>query len=135
MLKNRSIPQSVIIPEIPYPDVLEAAAWLCSNFGFSERLRIGNHRIQLKFNEGDLILTGLAPGPVPRHSIMVRLNNIDEHYAQSVRKSVTIINPPADYPYGERQYTAVDPAGHHWTFSQTLLDVDPAQWGGRVIKK
>ncbi len=32
--------------------------------------------------------------------------------------------------YGERQYNAEDPWGHQWTFSQTLADVDPADWGG-----
>jgi uncharacterized glyoxalase superfamily protein PhnB len=42
-------------------------------------------------------------------------------------------DPPADYPYGERQYTAIDPAGHTWTFSQTIKDVDPADWGGVLL--
>jgi uncharacterized glyoxalase superfamily protein PhnB len=37
---------------------------------------------------------------------------------------------PADFPYGERQYTVQDPGGHIWTFSQTIADVDPAAWGG-----
>ncbi len=37
---------------------------------------------------------------------------------------------PTDFPYGERQYTAEDPAGHQWTFSQTLADVAPEEWGG-----
>lgn len=129
------MPQSVIIPEIPYPDVLEAADWLCSNFGFSVRLRIGNHRVQLKFNQGDLVITGPSPMPVPHHSIMVRLSNIDHHYAQTVLKGVKIVNPPADHPYGERQYTALDLAGHHWTFSQTVMDVDPAEWGGSETKE
>jgi uncharacterized glyoxalase superfamily protein PhnB len=31
---------------------------------------------------------------------------------------------------GERQYTAEDPAGHQWTFSETLADVAPGDWGG-----
>jgi uncharacterized glyoxalase superfamily protein PhnB len=39
---------------------------------------------------------------------------------------------PTDFEYGERQYAAEDPAGHHWTFSQTLDDVDPATWGGTL---
>ena len=37
---------------------------------------------------------------------------------------------PTDHVYGERQYSAEDPWGHRWTFSQTLADVDPADWGG-----
>jgi uncharacterized glyoxalase superfamily protein PhnB len=39
---------------------------------------------------------------------------------------------PTDFEYGERQYTAADPAGHQWTFSETLADVDPASWGGEL---
>ena len=27
---------------------------------------------------------------------------------------------PTDFEYGERQYNAEDPAGHQWTFSETL---------------
>jgi len=34
--------------------------------------------------------------------------------------------PPTAYPYGERQYTAEESAGHRWTFSQSIGDVDPA---------
>jgi len=33
---------------------------------------------------------------------------------------------------GERQYTAEDPAGHQWTFSETLADVSPEEWGGTL---
>ena len=40
---------------------------------------------------------------------------------------------PTDFPYGERQYTAQDPAGHQWTFSQTLADVAPSEWGGELL--
>ena len=35
-----------------------------------------------------------------------------------------------DYEYGERQYETEDLAGHRWTFSQTLRDVAPEEWGG-----
>lgn len=38
-----------------------------------------------------------------------------------------------DHPYGERQYVAEDPGGHRWTFSQSLVDVDPASWGGTPV--
>ena len=40
------------------------------------------------------------------------------------------MQPPADYPYGERQYTAADLDGNHWTFSETIADVAPEEWGG-----
>jgi len=35
MLSNRSIPRATVIPVLAYPDVNQAAAWLCDAFGFS----------------------------------------------------------------------------------------------------
>jgi uncharacterized glyoxalase superfamily protein PhnB len=40
---------------------------------------------------------------------------------------------PTDMPFGERQYTAEDLEGHHWTFSETLTDIAPEEWGGKTI--
>ena len=37
---------------------------------------------------------------------------------------------PSDFPYGERQYNVQDLAGHFWTFTQSIADVDPKEWGG-----
>jgi len=47
MLSNRSIPRAIVIPVIAYPDVNQAAAWLCDAFGFSVRLRIGEGTLTL----------------------------------------------------------------------------------------
>jgi hypothetical protein len=71
VLKNRSMPPSVVIPELAYPDVREAVDWLCRSFGFVERLRIGNHRAQLSFGEGSVIVTGqrVDPGASPPESL------------------------------------------------------------------
>ena len=42
---------------------------------------------------------------------------------------------PTDFEYGERQYQAEDPAGHRWTFSETLRDVAPEEWGGISVTR
>ena len=36
-------------------------------------------------------------------------------------------------PFGERQYTAEDLVGHQWTFSETLADMAPEEWGGETV--
>jgi uncharacterized glyoxalase superfamily protein PhnB len=133
VLKNRSMPPGEIIPEIPYADVRQAVDWLCSRFGFSERLRIGDHRAQLSFGQGSIVVTKGGGGTSGDCAIMLRVANVDEHYERAVRLGVKILKPPADYAYGERQYTAEDPGGHRWTFSQTIQDVDPTEWGGRLF--
>jgi uncharacterized glyoxalase superfamily protein PhnB len=129
---NRSMPSSVIIPELPYPDVREAVDWLCRSFGFMERLRIGNHRAQLIFGEGSIVVTQGSDSSAAC-AIMVRVDNVDNHYTRIRQSETHIISPPTDYPYGERQYTVEDLGGHRWTFSQTIEDVDPAVWGGTLF--
>lgn len=133
MNPNRSMPSSVIIPELPYPDVREATDWLCRSFGFAERLRIGTHRTQMTWGTGSIVVTqGSAVSTTC--AIMVRVDDLDTHYAHTVQAGVHILNPPRQYPYGERQYTAEDLGGHRWTFSQTTADVDPAVWGGVLLE-
>lgn len=51
MLANRSIPACAVIPELAYPDLTQAIHWLTTAFGFTLRIRIGDHRAQL--NVGD----------------------------------------------------------------------------------
>ena len=64
------------------------------------------------------------------HSVVVRVEDINRHHDHATQRGAVILRPPADYPYGERQYTAQDLAGHSWTFSQSIVDVAPEEWGG-----
>jgi uncharacterized glyoxalase superfamily protein PhnB len=134
---NRSIPRSAVIPVLIYPDVRQAVAWLTDAFGFAERVRIGeNHRSQLSFGDGAVIVGDVRhdrrpprPGEVT-HSVVVRVDAVDVHCERAREQGATILMEPTDFEYGERQYTAEDPAGHQWTFSETLRDVAPEEWGG-----
>lgn len=65
-------------------------------------------------------------------SIMVRVKDVNSHYKRSRERNARILILPADYPYGERQYTVEDLARHQWTFSQSVSDVDPLAWGGSL---
>jgi uncharacterized glyoxalase superfamily protein PhnB len=140
MKHNRSIPPSTVIPVLIYPDVREAVDWLAGAFGFVERLRIGeNHRSQLSVGEGAVIVGDVRgerrpprPGEVT-HSVMVRVEDADAHFERAKANGARIVKEPTDFQYGERQYTAEDPAGHQWTFSETLNDVAQEEWGGTPI--
>ncbi len=140
MIANRSMPPGIIIPELAYHDVVTAAAWLCKTFGFQERLRIGNHRCQLIFGEASVIMVALSGGGAFRpqgdktmHSIMVRVGDVDAHYEHAKRAGAHILHAPETYPFGERQYTVEDLGGHVWTFSQSVADVAPEEWGGKLV--
>lgn len=113
----------------------QAAAWLCDAFGFTVRLRIGNHRVQLNVGEGALTLRELRPNEIGAplgvgHSITIRVEDADAHCRRARDHGARITQEPVTHPYGERQYNAEDFAGHAWTFSQSVADVAPEDWGG-----
>jgi uncharacterized glyoxalase superfamily protein PhnB len=140
MQNNRSIPAATVIPVLIYPDVRAAVAWLSAAFGFVERVRIGeDHRAQLQLGDGALIVGDVRgdrrpprPGEVT-HSVTVRVEDARAHCEQARENGALILMEPTDFEYGERQYSAEDPAGHQWTFSQTLADVAPEEWGGELV--
>jgi uncharacterized glyoxalase superfamily protein PhnB len=136
VIANRSVPTATVIPVVAYPNVAEAADWLVHAFGFKVRLRIADHRVQLVFGDGAVVLTGGGgeSGVVVTHSVLVRVDDVDSHHEQAVQHGARILSPPTDYSYGERQYTAEDGGGHHWTFSQSIADVDPVDWGGVLVE-
>ncbi len=135
-MRNRSTPDAVVIPVLCYDDVGAAAAFLCRTFGFTERLRIGTHRIQLLYGQGAIIVTdrgSAAPnGAMGSHSVHVRVDDVDAHCRRAREHGAHIVSEPTDFPFGERQYSAQDPGGHRWTFSQPIADVAAESWGAKV---
>ncbi len=131
------MPQATVIPVLVYPDVREAVDWLVAAFGFVENVWIGeNHRAQLSYGDGGLIVADVGGGRrAPQrgeitHSVVVRVDDAHAHCCRAREHGAQILMEPTDFEYGERQYHAEDPAGHQWTFSQTLRDTAPEDWGG-----
>ena len=141
MKQNRSIPSATVIPVLIYPDVRAAVAWLEQAFGFVERLKIGeDHRSQLRVGENGAVIVGdVRHDRVPprageaTHSVTVRVEDCDAACERARTHGARILSEPRSYEYGERQCTVEDLAGHQWTFSETLDDVDRAAWGGELV--
>lgn len=137
MIRNRSIPQSTVIPQVAYPDVRRAAAWLCDAFGFRVRLLIGNHRVQLHVGDGALVVTeqrNPESARIGETSVMVRVEDVNAHHERARQHGAVITRTPQDYPYGERQYSAQDFNGYTWTFTQSIADARPEDWGGEPVE-
>ena len=134
MLKNRSVPPCTVIPVLYYTDPGAAADWLCKAFGFRIRLRVGNHRIQMKAGEGCFIVAEGDASPDNAHATMVRVEDAHAHCEHARRNGANITSPPTDHFYGERQYNAIDFAGHRWTFTQSIADAAPEAWGGTPVE-
>ena len=129
---NRTMPDCAVIPELVYDDVIAAIDWLCDAFGLVERWRVGDHRAQLSIGRCTVAVTEprtskVLPG---RNSLLVCVLDATAHGERSRARGATIIAEPKDFRYGERQYTAEDLGGHHWTFSESIADVAPEDWGG-----
>jgi len=139
MLINRTTGSASVIPELVYGDVEQAIGWLCETFGFAELWRAGSHRARLEFGSGVVIIADDDPlhgrsaprrGEPHSHAVMVRVDDVDAHHERARQHGAVILSPPADYSYGERQYSAEDLAGHRWTFTQAIADLAPEDWGG-----
>ena len=142
---NRSAPTATVVPVLIYEDVDKAIDWLCGAFKFKERLRMARSdgrvaHAQLSVGEGAVMLG--APGaefrpPHPNEVnqyVIVRVEDVDRHFEHAKRFGARIVQPPTNMPFGERVYTAADPAGHRWTFSQSIADVPPERWGARAAQ-
>lgn len=143
MIGNRSAPECTVVPVLIYDDVATALDWLCGAFGFEERLRAPGRdgrivHAQLVVGDGAIMLGQAGaeysvphPGVVHQY-VHVRVPDVDPHHEHASASGARIIQPPTNMPFGERQYVAEDPAGHRWTFTESVADVAPEEWGARV---
>ena len=140
MVVNRSAPRTTVVPVLVYEDVGRAIDWLCATFGFTERLRAGSPGggiVHAQLEVGDCaVMLGRQGGefraPHPsqvNQYVVVHVANVDAHHDHARQCGARILKQPADMPFGERQYTAEDCGGHRWTFSQSIRDVAPEEWG------
>ena len=134
MPTNRSMPPGPVIPELAYADVPAAAQWLSKAFGFVERLRIGSHRIQMLVGAGSIVVVEADSSGIAASSrVMVPVDDVDVHYEAARAAGAKVSGEPTTYPFGERQYSAIDLGGHRWTFTQSVADSDPTSWGGELV--
>lgn len=141
MKHNRSIPPVAVIPVLVYPDVRAAVAWLSEAFGFVERVRIGeSHRAQMSIGtDGAMIVADVArerhapQADIVTHEIKVRVADVDAQFERARAAGATVLEPPIDREYGERECTVADLAGHRWQFSETLRDVSPEEFGCQTV--
>ena len=129
-----------IVPYLAYRDAPAAIEFLCAAFGFSKGLvilgpedgQIGHaelHRdgetLMLSSEyEPAMMQSPLAARGMVNASLNIYVDDVDAHFAQAKAAGAEIVSEPADQFYGDRTYTAVDPEGQRWSFSQHIEDVD-----------
>ena len=133
MRLNRSVPPCPVIPVLCYPDPAAAADWLAKAFGFTVRLRIANHRIQMRAGEGCFTIREGDALPNQSCTVQVRIEDVPAHCERARNAGAKILTEPVEHIYGERQYNAEDFYGHRWDFTETIRDVEPESWGGTSV--
>jgi uncharacterized glyoxalase superfamily protein PhnB len=142
MMQNRSAPQARIVPVLTVRDVRAAVAWYAEVFGLVEHVRIGEgHRAQLGLPGGaaaELIVAEVRPGrraPTAdrSHQVMLKVEDANAVRSAAIRRGAVETAPLRDWEYGERQAAIIDPFGHEWVITQTLVDTAPEQWGGQTV--
>ncbi|ROO84221.1 putative glyoxalase superfamily protein PhnB [Actinocorallia herbida] len=112
-----------IYPVVPYRDVAGAIAFLCEALGFAPHLvvkdpagRVQHAELALDDGAGGLVMPIESADPAPMW-LIVRVADLDGHHARAVAAGARVLHEPRATGYGGRDYTVVDPAGHHWTVS------------------
>ena len=54
----------------------------------------------------------------------------DAAWKRAVGAGATVVMPLDDMFWGDRTGRLEDPFGHQWELTQTVRDVEPAEWGG-----
>lgn len=130
-ISNRTMPSSSVIPVLTCRDFDNTITWLTEVFGFRERWRVDEHRAQLTFGNSTIVITKQATDlEIHNSAMLVRVDDVMQHFKEVRDKGVTVLRAPQVFPYGEMQYTVEDIDGTIWTFSESVKDVAPEEWGG-----
>ena len=155
MNPNRSMPNAKLTPSLTYPDMVAAIGWLTQVFGFREVWRIENHGALLQFEGTEVFVreprlvgtakagaaepVAAAAGAACLGSMLWRLEgdppDLDRYFETVVGRGAQVLQQPVDEVYGERQFVVADIGGHHWTFSTTIKDLAPEDWGATISFK
>jgi uncharacterized glyoxalase superfamily protein PhnB len=119
-----------------YEDPAAALDWLVAAFGFRERFRhVGPEgwvdHAELEVGDG-LVMLGKPDAGFrsPRSLggatslVHVYVDSVPDHCARARAAGATIRTEPAEKPYGTIQYSAADPEGHLWLFSEQIREPD-----------
>ena len=128
-----------VAPYLLYEDPAAALAWLADAFGFRERFRHENEagvvdHAEMELEDG-LIMLG-NPGSdyrSPRRLggttavVHAYVDDITAHFERAKAAGAEIEREPSPRPYGTIQYSAVDPEGQVWIFSEQVAEPEP-EW-------
>ena len=147
MTKNQS--RQSVVPYMCVKDAADALAFYRRAFGAKEAFRltepgsgrighaefdIGNSRVMISDEYPDF--GALSPQSVGGSPIKLHLavDDVDAFVKTAVSAGATVLRPPKDQFFGERNAMIADPFGHSWFVSAQIEDVSPAEMQKRWAK-
>ena len=114
-----------VIPVLPYADIRAAHDFLVAVVGLESgglvehdgrvvhgEVRAGGRRFWLHEAAGPL--TTPAVSGTRTGGIVLQVDDVDAHHEHAKAAGATILRPPTDEDYGQREYGLRDPEGHDW---------------------
>jgi uncharacterized glyoxalase superfamily protein PhnB len=90
------------------------------SIGHSE-MRLGDGIVYVGAEWDERHRSPASMGGINTQSIHMQLpSGLDAHCERARAAGAVIVREPEDQFYGDRNYAAIDPEGHVWTFGQTV---------------
>lgn len=139
---------SILTPSAAYQDPLGAIAWLERAFGFEIAMLLTDDNGEIAHAEmafhgahigimrewSSPSLLGSARMRSPKtlgastQFIWVTVDDVRAHCDRARAAGAEIVQEPADQPYGDRTYRALDCEGHVWNFRQSIRSVPDGEF-------
>jgi uncharacterized glyoxalase superfamily protein PhnB len=108
---------SMLHPWLPVDDLAAAIDFYVQKLGFVEAFRWGDPPTTAGVDLGKVQVM-LQKGPPAPATVYFVVDDIDALHAHQAARGVAIAAPPADKPWGLREYELRDPYGHTLRFGQ-----------------
>lgn len=128
------------VPYVLYRDPAAAARWITEVLGFRVAIRftvpgggpVGHIELE---RHGAVLTLGLAGSRFGETAsiTLIFVDDVDAACGRIPAAGGTILDEPADQPWGLRQAVVADPEGQRWELTQHLRDVTPADWGAEQL--
>lgn len=67
------------------------------------------------------------------HVLKVRVVDVEAQFERARSYAARVLEGPTERPYGERECTIEDLAGHRWQFTETVRDMAPEEYGSETV--
>jgi len=125
-----------VVPAIRVPDMSAGIEFYVDRLGFRvERGGPNEGNVSLSFGQARMMLDSVPTeyyspayneaingriGSASALALYIEAPNLDAYYARVGEQGVTVVDPIADRPWGQREFTIQDPQGNWLSFWEAL---------------